>query len=266
MRSSAWVSLRLLREAITRLNHGWEALPRAARWWWWATLAAGMTGVLALTAVLVWGARELEASGALAWERSVVRWVATELPISFSFGMWLEGLGNGFVLWALALYAAGAAAWAGRPLRALAFLLGYTLVYLPIGVGWWMWDRPRPQIVLQGIASPDGLFHAYPSGHVAQAAFAYGLLAWLWLRASASVGERLAATGAYALLIALVALGRLRIGAHWPSDLMAGAAIGLAWLAATVAALGRAERAAQSGNAAPIHPSTPTKSRVARPG
>jgi undecaprenyl-diphosphatase len=201
-----------------------------------------MVGVLALTALLVWGTQELEASGALAWEGRAVRWVATELPISFSFAMWLEGLGNGFVLWALVLYAAGVAAWAGQPLRALAFLLGYTLVYLPIGVGWWIWGRPRPQIVMDGIASPGGIFHAYPSGHVVQAAFAYGLLFWLWVRASSSAGERFAAAGAYLLLVALVALGRLRIGAHWPSDLVAGAAIGLAWLATMITAVKRGER------------------------
>lgn len=246
MRSPAWVSVRVLLEAVSRLHRGYEALPRAALRRWWVTLGVGLAGVLALTAGLVRGAQALEASGRLAWEAGAVRWVATELPISFSFAMWLEGPGNGFVLWALVLYAAGVAAWTGRPLRALAFLVGYSLVYVLVAAGWLLWDRSRPQVVLEGIASPGGVFRAYPSGHVVQTAFGYGLLFWLWIRAASGPVERLFAAGAYLFLVGVVALGRLRIGVHWPSDLVAGAAIGFAWLAVVAAAVSQGEAAAES--------------------
>lgn len=241
MHSTPWVSLRLLREAVLRLHHAWEALPRAARRRWWTTLAAGGVGALTIAAGLVLGVRALEVSGRLAWEAEAVRWIGTELPLSFSLAMWLEGPGNGFVLWVVVLYAAGVAAWTGRPLRCIAFLVGFTLVYVPVLLGWWMWDRARPGLIQQGIASPGGFFHAFPSGHVAQTAFAYGLLVWPWLRAAPSIAERAVAAAGYLLVVAAVALGRLRIGAHWPTDVFAGAVIGLSWLAAVVAALHRAE-------------------------
>jgi undecaprenyl-diphosphatase len=237
-----WVSLRLLREAVARLHGGWIALPREARRRWWATLAAGEGAVLLLTAALVSGARALERSGALAWEEGAVRWIEAKAPLSFNLALWLEGPGNGFVLWALVLYAAGVAAWTGRPLRCIALLMGYTLAYAPIALAWWTWDRQRPRIILGGAASPGGVFHAFPSGHVIQAVVAYGLLVWFWARRAPGVAERAFAAFAWLVVVAAVAAGRLRTGAHWPTDIAGGAAIGLAWLVVVVAALHRAER------------------------
>lgn len=252
MRSVGWVAVGLLREAVRRLHRGWEALPREARRRWWLTLGVGMAGVLALTAGVVEAGRRLEAAGALAWEREAVYWFGMEAPLSFSFAMWLEGPGNGFVLWGVVLTAAWAAAWLGHPLRSLAFLLGYTLLYLPLGVGWWMWERERPQIIAGGIGSPGGFFHAYPSGHTVQAVVAYGLLAFLWMRAARSAGERLTAALLWLLVVSAVVVGRLRVGAHWPSDMVAGFLVGLAWVAVVALALHRAERAARR-----LHPSSP---------
>lgn len=238
---SGWKSIGILREVILRLHVGWTGLSPEARGRWWRSLVVGYLATAALMVGLVRGARLLDGSGALAWDRPVLGWIVDRPPISFSTAMWLEGLGNGFVLWAVVLYAACAAAWARRPIRTIALLVGYTLVYPVIFLGWWMWDRERPRIVLEGLTDPGGVFRAFPSGHMVQAAFAYGFLFLLWYRASASRGERLFIAAAYLLLMAVVGFGRLRIGAHWPSDILAGALIGWACLTAVVVAMRRAE-------------------------
>lgn len=240
--SRGWLSVGLLREAIGRLHHEWERLPSLARRQWWTTLGAGFVASLAITWALVRLARWLEETGALAWERRALEWIVTELPLSFSSAMWLEGLGNGFVLWGVMLFAAAVAAWRRRPLRAIAFLVGYTVVYVLVAFGWSLWDRPRPELFLSGLASPGGVFHAFPSGHMVQTSFAYGLLISFWTRAARSTSERVASVGAYVLIVSLVALGRLRIEAHWPTDVVAGTFMGSAWAIAVVVALVSAER------------------------
>jgi membrane-associated phospholipid phosphatase len=43
------------------------------------------------------------------------------------------------------------------------------------------------------------------------------------------------------LLTAIVGLGRIRLGAHWPSDVVAGAVVGGFWLWMLVRALRKGE-------------------------
>lgn len=69
----------------------------------------------------------------------------------------------------------------------------------------------------------------FPSGHVVYVTSLCGLLAWFAL----ARGHR--ATFA-AMLLLIFAMGPLRIldGAHWPSDVLAGYALGLAWTIAVL--------------------------------
>lgn len=94
-------------------------------------------------------------------------------------------------------------------------------------------NRPRPLAVIPGLdmhgypASPHG--NAYPSAHTAVVVAAVSAL-WPWMRwPQRTVGA------AFAVLIAC---NRVYIGAHWPIDVLGGAAIGLlcgaiTWLIAT---------------------------------
>ena len=70
----------------------------------------------------------------------------------------------------------------------------------------------------------------------------YGLLAWLWLRASRSVVERMLVVVLLAALLLVTGAARVRLGSHWPSDVLAGYAVGAVWLLTVIAALRRAER------------------------
>ena len=240
--SGEWVSAALLREAIRRLHRAWTRLPARATRVWWGTLAVGLALTLALTVASVTLVRGLESAGRLGWEPAVVRWFDRSAPISFNTAMWIEAPANGFILWALVLYCAGLAAWRGLPLLSVTFLTGHTLVYFPILLGWLLWDRDRPTLIAAGIGTPPG-FNSFPSGHLVQAVFVYGLLTALWTRAARGRAERAFAALCFLLLLAVVSVGRLRLGAHWPTDLAAALPIGALWLAACLVALRRAGRA-----------------------
>jgi undecaprenyl-diphosphatase len=104
-----------------------------------------------------------------------------------------------------------------------------------------MWNRQRPKLIADGIAAPG--LHSFPSGHVALMLSVYGMLAWLWWRASRSAAERVVIVVLLAALLGVTGWARVRLGAHWPSDILAGYAAGAAWLAAVLVAQRRAEAA-----------------------
>ena len=113
-----------------------------------------------------------------------------------------------------------------------AMVLGYVLAELMAQVLKRAADQSRPLAVVPGLdthgypTSPHG--NAYPSAHMAVAVAMVSAL-WPWMgRPQRIVGTAFAV---------LVACNRIYIGAHWPLDVLGGAAIGLlsgtlAWLVA----------------------------------
>jgi undecaprenyl-diphosphatase len=90
--------------------------------------------------------------------------------------------------------------------------------------------RPRPPQALRLVAAGG---YSFPSGHTTSATIGYGLLAVLVIR-MLPVGRRwLRALPTVIAVCAAVAVGfsRLYLGVHWPSDVAAGWALGVAWLA-----------------------------------
>lgn len=77
-----------------------------------------------------------------------------------------------------------------------------------------------------------------PSGHASAALVGYGLLAWLVLRHARlpPVGRNLVVASAASLAI-LVGVSRVLLGVHYPTDVLAGWAVGLGWLVLSLAAL-----------------------------
>jgi undecaprenyl-diphosphatase len=238
--AEGWVSVRLLRECIRRLNRGYRALPAPVLRRWWRTLAIGMAGVLALTLAFIVLGQRLQAAGTLDWERGALRAFVDAAPLSFNTAIWMDAGGNGLVLWLAVLVFAALAAWQGLALRALTLLVGFTAAYVPFVTGWVLWARDRPVEVERGIATPGGL-HSFPSGHVVQAVVAFGILAYLWSSTTPKRSEALLAWLIAAAGMAAVVVARLRLGAHWPTDIAAGAVLGATWLLVVLLALRRAE-------------------------
>jgi len=87
--------------------------------------------------------------------------------------------------------------------------------------------RPRPTVDLYGGVES----FSFPSGHATNSALIYGALALLALAVFRKLPGRLLAA-AFALLAVMIAVSRIYLGAHWPSDTLAG--LGLAGLMLTL--------------------------------
>lgn len=174
-----------------------------------------------------------------AWDEQRLGWILERSPLNVAQAIWVETPGNGVFMIPVVLAAALLALWLARPLVALSLLASYFMLDLVVGVGWLTWNRARPDVVLGGVLAPG--FHAFPSGHMAQMISAYGFMTFLWTRGSRSPVERTLAVAVLLTASAVVGLARLVLGTHWPSDLIAGAVTGAAWLGVVIAALRRGE-------------------------
>lgn len=233
-RQQRWVLLQGIRETIELFARSWGRLPRQAWQTWLRVLVLGWLGSCLLMLALVWLARAL-----IGDETALFQQVVALIPFSFHAAIWIETPGNSVFMIPVMIGAAVVAARSGRPLQALSIIAAFGLIDTIILLGWFSWDRARPTLVYDGIAAPG--FHSFPSGHIAQTICMYGLFGYLWMRATARWSERLFVAVLLVLLIGAVGLSRLRLGAHWPSDILAGALVGLAWLLTIVVALRRAE-------------------------
>lgn len=87
-------------------------------------------------------------------------------------------------------------------------------------------QRARPDVF-------DWQTHAasssFPSGHAMSATVVYGTVAYLLARLQKRMWARVLTLSAAVLMIVLICLTRLYLGVHYPSDVIAGIIIGLAW-------------------------------------
>jgi membrane-associated phospholipid phosphatase len=128
------------------------------------------------------------------------------------------------------------------------------LVFRHARRAWWVWTAlmaavPLAETMLKaGVARPrpEAMSYGFPSGHATAAAAYFGAV--LFLSESLRPAVRMTVRALAVLTIALVGVARVMLRAHWPSDVLAGIALGLAL--ASAAALLAASRTARS-------PSTP---------
>ncbi len=86
--------------------------------------------------------------------------------------------------------------------------------------------RPRPPDTTTVV---PGVVYSFPSGHVLEVAAIFGIIAVLMWRGSLPRCAKLVVTVLLSTLVVLVAVGRVSLDAHYPSDVLAGfvAAVGV---------------------------------------
>lgn len=84
--------------------------------------------------------------------------------------------------------------------------------------------------------------YSFPSGHTANAALLYGLLAcWLVMKYRGA-GARAAILAVAVLMVTLVGVSRMYLGVHYLTDVLAAAAEGCTWLAVCITAVSTLRR------------------------
>ena len=240
----------LFRQLSDRFRQGRAATGDAAWRRWRRHIVLGAGGMVGLMVVLKYAAVWALANGRLDWEAEFLLWLGTEAPLRFSTAVFLQTPGSDPTLVILIALTAGIAAWLGRPLVSLSIPLAALVPDLVGRFGWMIWSRARPDLLYDGVASPG--FHSFPSGHTSKTVAVYGFLTLLWLRASGSTTEKVLAILLLGMIVVVVPVGRMAMGVHWPSDVMAGMVIGAVWLAVLSRAnpwpVGRGQASAPGGD------------------
>src|SRR5262245_13882588 len=108
---------------------------------------------------------------------------------------------------------------------------------------WWVWVAVAvltPLVVsltkdLVGRARPEAFSLGFPSGHATAAALSFGTVCYM-ASMLPSRPARIAVRVTAVLIVIMVALTRVLLRAHWPSDVLGGVALGLALASAAALA------------------------------
>lgn len=235
-----WISLQTLKR-------GWYRFWKDSRhisshtWWRWAgTLGLGLGICAGLTLTMTIVAKAYVDQGLQGWDSRWLVILADRIPLSFSRAVTWESPGNSLGVLPIVGGFIGIMVMRSQPLLVATMAAAYSLQFALVWIGWGYWNRDRPDLIADGIAA-SGL-HSFPSGHIVVVITVYGLLTYLWCWASHSWIERGLVAMAAVLWIAMIASSRLVLGAHWPSDVIAGIAIGMLWLLTVIVALHRVWR------------------------
>src|SRR5687768_12617570 len=240
---SDWALARGFAAVRNRFRMESARIPRAT--WWRAAGVFGAGYALALltsAGVTLFGMANV--ADFQAWD---TRWLERieASPLTFQAAVFWQALGaSTFLIPAVALGGV-IALWWGRVLRAVALVVAFVLTKPLALLGWTIWDRARPVSIAEGLAAPP--LHSFPSGHAIQVVTIFGLLAYFWIASSRSRVEQAIAILAVVVLNVLIGLSRIRMGVHWPSDVVAGTVIGAVLLGALVVALRSVESRREPG-------------------
>ena len=188
----------------------------------WPLLVLGLLLLALFAGLTVYAAGNTYMPFDVSLERSIQAVSWGPLVTVFNWFDWLEGsrqlyAGIG------AIVVVAVINWKKAPLIAVGAMAGpiYSIVQGII-------ERPRPSADLVNVIRHTGSF-SFPSGHVVF--FSWVLVLLIVCLAVGRLPRALLAVAwiAAALVLLVDCIGRIYLGEHWPSDVIAGLALGLGW-------------------------------------
>ncbi|MDB9524731.1 phosphatase PAP2 family protein [Oscillatoria sp. CS-180] len=236
-----WVAFKALRAGWYQFWKDCRRLPKKVWQRWAGTLAIGLGICAVLTFAMTVIVKGYVDQGLQAWDARTLLTLVDKIPLSFSRSITWESPGNSLGSFPIVVVFTGIMIARSRPLLAATMVVGYILQFALVWIGWGYWNRARPDLIADGVAA-SGL-HSFPSGHTIVIITIYGLMAYLWWRASHSWLEKTLVILLGVVWNSLIMASRLELGAHWPTDVIVGFIVGILWLTTIITALRRAESA-----------------------
>jgi len=198
-------------------------------------LIAGLIVAATGTALFVALASHVRSGSTQAFDDSVIRWMGTHHTGELDAVMLeVTALGTGTVVLMIVAVAALFLMLIQHKYSAI-LLLASTLGGLVLnGVLKFGFNRPRPSLFVPTVHAVSSSF---PSGHAMSAAIVYTTVAYLAARLHKRKWARWLVMTAAFIIIASISISRMYLGVHYPSDVIAGVVIGVAWAGFCMATL-----------------------------
>jgi undecaprenyl-diphosphatase len=179
-------------------------------------------------------ANEVGEGGTRAFDERVLLALRTPGNLADPIGpKWLEemmrdftALGSTGVLILVVLAVVGFLAMTRKGHAALTVLVAVSSGVLLSQTMKWAYARPRPELVPHGA---EVFTASFPSGHSMMSAVVYLTLGALLARTQSSQGTKIYILLVAVILTVLVGTSRVYLGVHWPTDVLAGWALGGVW-------------------------------------
>ena len=196
-----------------------------------ATLAAGLAASALALLLFLWLGYQIRSGSPTPWDvagRSALRS--------------LEGPTLSAIMWGASVYGAPGRLWPLGVVVATVFLIrgwrrGALLVVVTLA-GAWLLDsglkqlfaRARPRPFFDYYPAPSS--YSFPSGHALFAVCFFGGLAVLLTHRIDGRAAQVTVWLVTAIIILLIGSSRVYLGVHYPTDVVGGYAVGLAWVTA----------------------------------
>jgi undecaprenyl-diphosphatase len=198
-------------------------------------LLSGLIVTAIGTAVFVAVASHMQAGRTQAFDDAVIRWMGAHHSTTLDDIMLkITALGTGAVVMMIVAVAGLFLVLTQHKYSAILLLVstfGGIALNQVLKLGF---NRPRQSIFVPEVHAVSSSF---PSGHAMSAAIVYGTVAYLAARLHKRTWARALVMTAALIVIVLISISRMYLGVHYPSDVIAGVAIGLAWAGFCMATL-----------------------------
>jgi len=206
-------------------------------------LVAGVIVAAFLTWVFTELAERVMSGGTQAFDEAILRWISVHHSKALTSAMLeITTLGTGTVLIMIVCVAALFLTLTNHKYSALLLLVatgGGLLLDLVLKL---QFNRPRPHIFIWGT---QAFGSSFPSGHAMGSTITYSTVAYLAARLHRRAWARWLTMSVALLVILLIGVSRIYLGVHYPSDVLAGIIMGLAWAAFCMATLEGIQRFAE---------------------